>query len=74
MVKVLIFFIILIASIIISLIVAWHQGYLFIKTNNYNIESTVTGLIICFINLKFIFCFLSWLVLSLYLYSNIIYP
>ncbi|WGL98513.1 protoheme IX biogenesis protein HemY [Arsenophonus sp. aPb] len=60
MIKVLILFIVLIAGIIIGPIVAGHQGYVLIQTNNYDIETSVTGLIICFIILQFIFCFLGW--------------
>lgn len=60
MIKVLILFIVLIAGIIIGPIVAGHQGYVLIQTNNYDIETSVTGLIICFIILQFIFCFVGW--------------
>ncbi|MFS1538619.1 MAG: protoheme IX biogenesis protein HemY [Candidatus Phlomobacter fragariae] len=60
MIKVLILFIVLIAGIIIGPIVAGHQGYVLIQTNNYDIETSVTGLVICFIILQFIFCFLGW--------------
>ena len=60
MIKVLILFIVLIAGIIIGPIVAGHQGYVLIQTNNYDIETSVTGLIFCFIILQFIFCFVGW--------------
>lgn len=60
MIKVLILFIVLIAGIIIGPIVAGHQGYVLIQTNNYDIETSVTGLVICFIILQFIFCLLGW--------------
>lgn len=59
MIKVLILFIVLIAGIIIGPIVAGHQGYVLIQTNNYDIETSVTGLVICFIILQFIFCLLG---------------
>ena len=60
MIKVLILFIVLIAGIIIGPIVARHQGYVLIQTNNYDIETSVTSLVICFVILQFIFCFLGW--------------
>ncbi|NDL64406.1 protoheme IX biogenesis protein HemY [Acerihabitans arboris] len=49
MLRVLLLFILLIAGIVIGPIVAGHQGYVLIQTDNYNIETSVTGLVIILI-------------------------
>lgn len=49
MIKILLFFLLLIAGIVIGPMLAGHQGYVLIQTNSYNIETSVTGLAIIFI-------------------------
>ena len=49
MLKVLLLFILLIAGIVLGPMLAGHQGYVLIQTDNYNIETSVTGLAIILI-------------------------
>ncbi|QWA11557.1 protoheme IX biogenesis protein HemY [Sodalis ligni] len=49
MLRVFLLLILLIAGIVIGPMVAGHQGYVLIQTDNYNIETSVTGLIIILI-------------------------
>ena len=49
MLKVLLLFILLIAGIVLGPMLAGHQGYVLIQTDNYNIETSVTGLTIILI-------------------------
>ena len=44
MLKVLLLFVLLIAGIVVGPMIAGHQGYVLIQTDNYNIETSVTGL------------------------------
>ena len=60
MIKVLILFIILIAGVILGPLLAGHQGYVFIRTDNYDITTSVTSLVLSFIILQFILLFLGW--------------
>ncbi|EKT61626.1 protoheme IX biogenesis protein HemY [Providencia sneebia] len=60
MIKILILFIVLIAGIILGPIMAGHQGYVFIRTDDYDITTSVTSLVLCFIILQFILLFLGW--------------
>ncbi|PLR30665.1 protoheme IX biogenesis protein HemY, partial [Chimaeribacter coloradensis] len=46
MIRVLVLFLILIAGIVVGPLLAGHQGYVLIQTDNYNIETSVTGLVI----------------------------
>ncbi|SFU19758.1 HemY protein [Kosakonia arachidis] len=46
MLKVLLLFALLIAGIVLGPMLAGHQGYVLIQTDNYNIETSVTGLVI----------------------------
>ncbi len=43
MLKVLLLFVLLIAGIVVGPMIAGHQGYVLIQTDNYNIETSVTG-------------------------------
>ncbi len=43
------FFLLLIVSVVCTPILAEHQGYVLIQTDNYNIETSVTGLVIMFL-------------------------
>lgn len=49
MIKVLLFFLVLIAGIILGPMLAGHQGYVLIRTDNYDINTSVTGLVIIYI-------------------------
>ena len=49
MLKVLLLFVLLIAGIVVGPMIAGHQGYVLIQTDNYNIETSVTGLAIILI-------------------------
>ncbi|EMA4784171.1 protoheme IX biogenesis protein HemY [Providencia rettgeri] len=60
MIKVLILFIVLIAGVILGPLLAGHQGYVFIRTDNYDITTSVTSLILGFILLQFVLLFLGW--------------
>ncbi|HCE8948219.1 TPA: protoheme IX biogenesis protein HemY [Morganella morganii] len=60
MFKVFILFLILIAGIIIGPLVAGHQGYVLIQTDNFDIETSVTGLVICFLGLQAVLMLLGW--------------
>ena len=60
MIKVLILFIVLIAGVILGPLLAGHQGYVFIRTDNYDITTSVTSLVLSFILLQFILLFLGW--------------
>lgn len=60
MIKVFILFIVLIAGIILGPLLASHQGYVFIRTDNYDITTSVTSLVLSFILLQFVLLFLGW--------------
>lgn len=49
MIKVLLLFLVLIAGIILGPMLAGHQGYVLIRTDNYDINTSVTGLVIIYI-------------------------
>ena len=49
MLKILLLFALLIAGIVLGPMIAGHQGYVLIQTDNYNIETSVTGLVIILI-------------------------
>jgi len=46
MLRVMILFILLIAGVAIGPLIAGHQGYVLIQTDNYNVETSVTGLVV----------------------------
>lgn len=54
MLRTLFLFALLIAGIVIGPIISGHQGYVLIQTDNYNIETSVTGLVIIIILLMVI--------------------
>ncbi|KLN98003.1 protoheme IX biogenesis protein HemY [Moellerella wisconsensis] len=60
MIKVLLLFIILIAGIILGPVLSGHQGYVLIRTDNYDIVTSVTSLVLCFVLLQFILLFIGW--------------
>ncbi|BEI00831.1 protoheme IX biogenesis protein HemY [Edwardsiella ictaluri] len=61
MLKVLLLFIILIAGIVLGPMLAGHQGYVLIQTDSYNIETSVTSLVIMLILLMLALFALEWL-------------
>ncbi|MCC8466763.1 protoheme IX biogenesis protein HemY [Photorhabdus bodei] len=60
MLKVLLLFVVLIVGIVLGPIIAGHQGYVLIQTDNYNIETSVTGLFIIFVLLQLVLCLFGW--------------
>ena len=61
MLKVLLLFALLIAGVVVGPMVAGHQGYVLIQTDNYNIETSVTGLVIIMILLMVVLFALEWI-------------
>lgn len=61
MLKVFILFILLIAGIVIGPMIAGHQGYVLIQTDSWNIETSVTGLVIILIVALLIILAVEWL-------------
>lgn len=60
MLKVLLLFIILIAGIVLGPMFAGHQGYVLIQTDIYNIETSVTSLVIMLILLIVVLFAIEW--------------
>ncbi|MFJ5480343.1 protoheme IX biogenesis protein HemY [Pectobacterium carotovorum] len=60
MLKVLLLFLILIAGVVIGPIVAGHQGYVLIQTDNYDIQTSVTGLVIMLVLFFLAFLAVEW--------------
>lgn len=61
MLKVLLLFALLIAGIVLGPMVAGHQGYVLIQTDNYNIETSVTGLVIILILALVVLFVIEWI-------------
>ncbi|MDU2941254.1 MAG: protoheme IX biogenesis protein HemY [Enterobacteriaceae bacterium] len=61
MIKVLLLFALLLAGIVLGPIVAGHQGYVLIQTDNYNIETSVTGLVIILVLAMVVLFAVEWL-------------
>ncbi|WP_312081606.1 protoheme IX biogenesis protein HemY [Pantoea septica] len=66
MLKVFILFILLIAGIVIGPMIAGHQGYVLIQTDNWNVETSVTGLAIILIVSLLIILGVEWLLRRLF--------
>ncbi|WP_130833150.1 protoheme IX biogenesis protein HemY [[Erwinia] mediterraneensis] len=66
MLKVLILFLLLIAGIVIGPMIAGHQGYVLIQTDNWNIETSVTGLAIILILSLIVIFVVEWLLRRLF--------
>ncbi|MDT0176364.1 protoheme IX biogenesis protein HemY [Enterobacter sp. BRE11] len=66
MLKVFILFILLIAGIVVGPMIAGHQGYVLIQTDNWNIETSVTGLAIILIVSLLIILGVEWLLRRLF--------
>ena len=61
MLKVLLLFALLIAGIVLGPMLAGHQGYVLIQTDNYNIETSVTGLVIILVLALVVIFAVEWL-------------
>lgn len=61
MLKVLLLFALLIAGIVLGPMIAGHQGYVLIQTDTYNIETSVTGLVIILVLALVVLFALEWL-------------
>lgn len=61
MLKILLLFALLIAGIVLGPMIAGHQGYVLIQTDNYNIETSVTGLVIILILAMVLLFAIEWL-------------
>ncbi|WP_413499685.1 protoheme IX biogenesis protein HemY [Buttiauxella gaviniae] len=61
MIKVLLLFLLLIAGIVLGPMLAGHQGYVLIQTDTYNIETSVTGLVIILILTMVVLFAIEWI-------------
>lgn len=61
MLRVLFLFLVLIASVVLGPMLAGHQGYVLIQTDKYNVETSVTGLVIMGILLFVVLFAIEWL-------------
>lgn len=66
MLRVLFLFILLVTGIVIGPIIAGHQGYVLIQTDNYNIETSVTGLVIVLILTMVALFIIEWILRRLF--------
>ncbi len=66
MLKVLLLFVLLLAGIVVGPMIAGHQGYVLIQTDNYNIETSVTGLAIILIVAMVVLFAIEWLLRRLF--------
>ncbi|RPE01082.1 protoheme IX biogenesis protein HemY [Candidatus Pantoea deserta] len=66
MLKVFILFVLLIAGVVVGPMIAGHQGYVLIQTDNWNVETSVTGLVIILIISLLIILGLEWLLRRLF--------
>ncbi|PHM59716.1 protoheme IX biogenesis protein HemY [Xenorhabdus sp. KK7.4] len=60
MLKILLLFVILIIGVVLGPFLSGHQGYVLIQTDNYDITTSVTGLVIMFLLLQFLLIFIGW--------------
>ena len=66
MLQVFILFLLLIAGIVLGPMIAGHQGYVLIQTDNWNIETSVTGLAIILIVALLVILAVEWLLRRLF--------
>lgn len=66
MLKVLLLFLLLMAGIVLGPIIAGHQGYVLIQTDNWNIETSVTGLVIILVLSLLVLFAVEWLLRRLF--------
>ncbi|MCG8709767.1 protoheme IX biogenesis protein HemY [Brenneria sp. 4F2] len=62
MLRILLLFLILIAGVVVGPMVAGHQGYVLIQTDRYNIETSVTGLVIILVLLFLALLAIEWVI------------
>ncbi|MDE9517636.1 protoheme IX biogenesis protein HemY [Xenorhabdus bovienii] len=60
MLKVLLLFIILIVGVVLGPLLSGHQGYVLIQTDNHNITTSVTAMVIMFVLLQFLLILIGW--------------
>ncbi|MBD2780767.1 protoheme IX biogenesis protein HemY [Xenorhabdus sp. 42] len=60
MLKVLLLFTILIIGVVLGPMLSGHQGYVLIRTDAKDIETSITGLAIMFLLLQFLLIFIGW--------------
>jgi HemY protein len=61
MLRVLLLFLFLTAGVVLGPMLAGHQGYVLIQTDNYNVETSVTGLVIMLILVLMAFLIVEWI-------------
>ncbi|WP_428944464.1 protoheme IX biogenesis protein HemY [Pantoea sp. FN060301] len=66
MLKVLILFLLLMAGVVLGPLLAGHQGYVLIQTDSWNIETSVTGLVIILILALIAILIIEWVVRRLF--------
>lgn len=66
MLKVLVLFLLLIAGVVVGPMIAGHQGYVLIQTDNWNIETSVTGLAIILILSLIVILLVEWVLRRLF--------
>ncbi|MDL4913272.1 MAG: protoheme IX biogenesis protein HemY [Enterobacterales bacterium endosymbiont of Blomia tropicalis] len=66
MLKVFILFVLLIAGVVFGPMIAGHQGYVLIQTDNWNVETSVTGLVIILIISLLVILGVEWLLRRLF--------
>lgn len=60
MLRVLLLFLVLTVGIVLGPMLAGHQGYVLIQTDNYNVTTSVTGLAIMLVLLLVAFFIVEW--------------
>lgn len=60
MIKVLLLFLLMIVGIVLGPMLAGHQGYVLIRTDNYNVETSVTGVVIILILVMVVLFATEW--------------
>ncbi|PIJ50775.1 protoheme IX biogenesis protein HemY [Erwinia sp. OLTSP20] len=70
MLKVLLLFLLLLAGIILGPMLAGHQGYVLIQTDSWNIETSVTGLVIILLISLVVILLVEWLLRRLFKTGN----
>ncbi|MDT3253274.1 protoheme IX biogenesis protein HemY [Serratia sp. root2] len=66
MLRVLFLFLVLIASVVVGPMLAGHQGYVLIQTDNYNVETSVTGLVIMAVLFFVVLLVIEWILRRLF--------
>ncbi|OON38553.1 protoheme IX biogenesis protein HemY [Izhakiella australiensis] len=66
MLKVLLLFLLLLAGVVLGPLLAGHQGYVLIQTDSWNIETSVTGLVIILLIALIVILLLEWLLRRLF--------